>query len=185
MNHERDLQAEAAHRTPQFARFTLVATAGAVDMTQTPEVLRPAAAALAQQLTKMRSNQLARCKARTGVGVFPVPAAPGSRGRWVRGVIEAEAAAPWLERFLEMHAALRGKEGADAARSAEAALEVRCAAMRRWSCGVSGPSCRRRCTMISTGLSWTHVPSRQCHASSGQVCSELQHHVCLCAGAGR
>jgi hypothetical protein len=85
----------------------------------------------------MRASQLQRFKAHTGVAVFPVPAAAGTRGRWVRGMIVAEASDHWVEAFVAEVAQRRTSEEAAAgarhhsasARNAEevvtASLQVR------------------------------------------------------------
>lgn len=65
----------------------------------------------------MRATQLQRFQARTGVAVFPVPAAIGARGRWVRGMIVAEASDHWVEAFVAEVARRRtADEGAAGAR---------------------------------------------------------------------
>jgi hypothetical protein len=93
------MQADAAAHTHQFARYTLQASPGAVDMTKVAEAQRPACVALATLLNQQRGIQLARFKKRQGAGVFLVPS-PQGQGRWVQGVRVAESCTPWLEAFV-------------------------------------------------------------------------------------
>lgn len=119
------LQADAVQRTPGHARSTLIPTPQPIVMADLPSTPRATTVALQQQLTRMRAAQIARCKARTGVCSFPVPAPPGARGRWVRGAIVAETAKPWLEEYLAAFDLRCDEQKMGRADAARAAFEVR------------------------------------------------------------
>lgn len=104
------LQAEALQHTATFAHCCVHVTpapstsAGASSHVPEPD------AALQQRVAALRRAQLDRFKAKTGVAVFPVPPPPGSRGRWVRGAVQAETAQWWPEVLLARLDAAAGKE---------------------------------------------------------------------------
>lgn len=165
------LQAEAAQRTPAYARFTLLPAPDRESaLAAAPAESQQQTASLASLLQRMRSDQLRRCRERVGTTNFLVPAAQGlnaGRGRWVGGMIVAEACLPWPEALLRRVSKLQARSSGEVAAAVAEALEV-CAPLACWLLGLVVPAWQI-CVMPlneSVLCAWTCTRVQQL----GQVC---------------